>query len=218
MNIKIDIEKYVNLYIQEKKEILNNYPIDKVTKAVELVFDSYIKEKTIFSMANGGNSGTLDHLYCDFTHHPFVSEDKHSSIDENIKRLNYINLCSSPAELTGIVNDFGVEQMYVAALRPKIKAGDLVMGFSGSGNSKNIVNAFQYANSKGAKTISISKGDGGESHKIADVSILIPGSSEFPGQVGANDNNFHFEDEVLSINSMIVGLLKHKIELLINEK
>ena len=46
MNIKIDIEKYVNLYIQEKKEILNNYPIDKVTKAVELVFDSYIKEKT----------------------------------------------------------------------------------------------------------------------------------------------------------------------------
>ncbi len=216
--MNIEIEKYINIYLQEKINILNNYPIEKVSEAVKLVFDAYKDEKTIFSMANGGNSGTLDHLYCDFTHHPFVSEDKHSAIDESIKRLNYVNLCSSPAELTGLVNDFGVEQMYVAALKPKIREGDLVMGFSGSGNSKNIINAFNFANSKGAKTISISKGNGGESNKIADVSILIPGTSEFPGQVGANDNNFHFEDEVLSINSMIVGLLKLKVENLLNEK
>lgn len=216
--MNIEIEKYINIYLQEKINILNNYPIEKVSEAVELVFDAYKDEKTIFSMANGGNSGTLDHLYCDFTHHPFVSEDKHSAIDESIKRLNYVNLCSSPAELTGLVNDFGVEQMYVAALKPKIQEGDLVMGFSGSGNSKNIINAFNFANSKGAKTISISKGNGGKSNKIADVSILIPGTSEFPGQVGANDNNFHFEDEVLSINSMIVGLLKLKVENLLNEK
>tara|TARA_Y100000768_G_scaffold385267_1_gene371064 strand:- start:604 stop:1254 length:651 start_codon:yes stop_codon:yes gene_type:complete len=216
--MNIDIEKYINIYLQEKKDILENYPVEKVVEAVELVFDSYMEDRTIFSMANGGNSGTLDHLYCDFTHHPFVSEDKHSTIDENIKRLNYVNLCSSPAELTGLVNDFGVEEMYVAALRPKIKEKDLVMGFSGSGNSKNIVNAFKFASSKGAKTISISKGDGGESDKIADVSIIIPGTSNFPGQVGANDNNFHFEDEVLSINSIIVGLLKLKVELIINGK
>ena len=87
--MNIDIEKYINIYLQEKKDILENYPVEKVVEAVELVFDSYMEDRTIFSMANGGNSGTLDHLYCDFTHHPFVSEDKHSSIDENIKRLNY---------------------------------------------------------------------------------------------------------------------------------
>lgn len=214
----INIEKYINIYLEEKINILKNYPIEKVVETVDMILNSYMEDKTIFSMANGGNSGTLDHLYCDFTHHPFVSEDKHSSIDEGIKRLNYVNLCSSPAELTGLVNDFGVEDMYVAALRPKIKEGDVVMGFSGSGNSKNIVNAFKFANSKNAKTISISKGDGGESNKIADISILIPGTSNFPGQIGANDNNFHFEDEVLSINSMIVGLLKLKVEMLINEQ
>ena len=53
------------------------------------------------------------------------------------------------------------------------------MGFSGSGNSKNIVNAFQVAKDVGAKVISISKGNGGKSHELADVSILIPGTSNF---------------------------------------
>ena len=102
--------------------------------------------------------------------------------------------------------------MYSAALAPQVSKNDLVMGFSGSGNSKNIVEAFKFAKSKGAKTISISR-DGGKSHEIADLSIIIPGSSNFPGQTGSNDNNFHFEDEVLSINSIIVGLLKLKIQM-----
>lgn len=210
--MNIDIEKYINIYLQEKKDILENYPVEKVVEAVELVFDSYMEDRTIFSMANGGNSGTLDHLYCDFTHHPFVSEDKSSSLGDNIKRLKFINLCSSPAEITGLVNDFGVDKMYSAALAPQVSKNDLVMGFSGSGNSKNIVEAFKFAKSKGAKTISISKGNGGKSHEIADLSIIIPGRSNFPGQTGSNDNNFHFEDEVLSINSIIVGLLKLKIQ------
>ena len=124
-----------------------------------------------------------------------------------------MNLCSSPAEITGLVNDFGAEHMFSAALTPKVNKDDVVMGFSGSGNSKNIVNAFQVAKDVGAKVISISKGNGGKSHELADVSILIPGTSNFPGQTGSNDNNFHFEDEVLSINSIIVGLLKLKVQL-----
>lgn len=217
MDMKIDIEKYVNIYLDEKKEIINNYPIQEVVKATELIFRAYENENSIFAMANGGNAGTVDHLYCDYTHHPFVSEDKHSNINEDIKRLKFINLCSSPAELTGLVNDFGVDDMYAAALRPQLKQNDVVMGFSGSGNSKNIINAFKFAKDKQAIVISISKGSGGEAHKLADVSILIPGTSNFPGQIGANDNNFHFEDAVLSINSIIVGMLKLKVEMMINE-
>ena len=120
-------------------------------------------------------------------------------------------------EIMKIVNDFGVDQMYVAALRPQLASNDVVMGFSGSGNSANILNAFRYAKTKGAKIISISKGSGGSADSLADVSILIPGTSNFPGQVGSNDNNFHFEDAVLSINSIIVGLLKFKVETMLND-
>lgn len=211
MNKKININSYIEMYLNEKKEILDNYPIDKVVEATELVFDTYDKGNTIYAMANGGNAGTVDHLYCDFKHHPFVSEDKSKSIGNNIKRLNFVNLCSSPAELTGLVNDFGVDEMYSSALRPLVREDDLVMGFSGSGNSKNIINAFEVAREKKAYTLSISKGNGGLASKIVDINIIIPGTSDFPGQTGPNDNNFHFEDEVLSINAMIVGLLKLKV-------
>lgn len=211
MNKKINIDSYIEMYLKEKKEILENYPIHSVVEATELVFNTYEEGNTIFAMANGGNAGTVDHLYCDFKHHPFVSEDKSKSIGNNIKRLNFVNLCSSPAELTGLVNDFGVDEMYSSALRPLVKENDLVMGFSGSGNSKNIINAFELASEKKANTLSISKGTGGLANEIVDVSIIIPGTSNFPGQTGQNDNNFHFEDEVLSINSMIVGLLKLKV-------
>ncbi len=211
MENKIDINYYVEMYLNEKIKILNDYPIQKVVDATELVFKTYENGNTIFAMANGGNAGTVDHLYCDFKHHPFVSEDKSKSLGANIKRLDFVNLCSSPSEITGLVNDFGVEEMYSNALLPLVRENDLVMGFSGSGNSKNIINAFKVAKDKKAHTLSISKGNGGIASEIVDVSIVIPGNSNFPGQTGANDNNFHFEDEVLSINSMIVGLLKLKV-------
>ena len=74
MNKKININSYIEMYLNEKKEILDNYPIDKVVEATELVFNTYDKGNTIYAMANGGNAGTVDHLYCDFKHHPFVRE------------------------------------------------------------------------------------------------------------------------------------------------
>ncbi len=207
----MDIENLVNIYLKEKKDILDSYPIIDVVKATEMVFETYEKEGTIFSMGNGGNAGTVDHLYCDFKHHPFVSEDKTKPLPTNIKRLSFKSLCSSAAELTGLVNDLGHEMMFAGALAPDVKSNDLVMGFSGSGNSINIIRAFEVAKKVNAKTIAITKGTGGLCKEIADTCIIIPGTSNFPGQTGKNDNNFHFEDAILSINHIIVGLLKQKI-------
>ena len=66
MENKIDINYYVEMYLNEKIKILNDYPIQKVVEATELVFKTYENGNTIFAMANGGNAGTVDHLYCDF--------------------------------------------------------------------------------------------------------------------------------------------------------
>jgi len=212
MSIKLsdaDLSQYVKLYLDEKRNILDKFPIQDVLKAVNMVFEVYDNGKTIYAMANGGNAGTVDHLYCDFKHHPFVSEDKTKML-ANVKRLRFVNLCSSSSELTGLVNDLGGEMMFAGALAPEVEAGDLVMGFSGSGNSPNIIRAFEVAKQKGAKTLAITRGDGGKS-KSADLCIIIPGDSKFPGQTGKNNNNFHFEDAVLYINSIIIGLLKEKV-------
>ena len=57
----------------------------------------------------------------------------------------------------------------------------------------------------------MTKGDGGRCRELADVCLVVPGTSTFPGQTGKNDNNFHFEDAMLAVNHMLVGLLKARV-------
>ena len=200
----------IRLYLDEQRAILDRFPVSEVAAVAEVVFHIYDSGGTIYAMGNGGNAGTLDHAYCDFKHHPFVSEDKHASLP-GLKRLNFVNLCASPAELSGLVNDLGPDLMYAGSLEPFVTADDLVMAYSGSGNSPNIVRALTTARSTGARTFAMTKGDGGQCARLADICLVVPGTSRFPGQTGKNDNNFHFEDAILSLNHMLVGLLKQRI-------
>jgi D-sedoheptulose 7-phosphate isomerase len=197
----------IALYLQEQRRIVDEFPADVVGLVAEQLFATYDAGGTVYALANGGNAGTLDHCYCDFTHHPFVSEDKHSVL-AGVRRLRFVNLSASPAELSGLVNDLGAAEMYAAALDPGLGPDDLVMAYSGSGNSANVVRALEVAVAASAKTFAMSKGTGGRCRDLADVCLVVPGSSRFPGQTGANDNNFHFEDAMLSVNHMLVGLLK----------
>jgi D-sedoheptulose 7-phosphate isomerase len=201
----------IELYLAEKRRILEAFPVADVERAAALLFETYDEGGTVYAMANGGNAGTLDHFYCDFRHHPFVTEDKTRQLPADVPRLKFVNLCSSAAELTGLVNDIGAEDMFAAALAPVVRAGDLVMAYSGSGNSVNVIKALEAAVDTGARTFAMTKGDGGKCRELAQVCLVVPGTSRFPGQVGRNDNNFHFEDLMLSVNHMLVGLLKQRV-------
>lgn len=200
----------VRLYLDEQRKILEDFPVEAVERAAEMLFETYDGGGTVYAMANGGNAGTLDHAYVDFKHHPFVSEDKTKQV-LGTKRLDFVNLCSSAAELTGLVNDIGAENMFTGSLAPFARPGDLVMAYSGSGNSPNVVGALEVAVRAGARTFAMTKGDGGRCRELAEVCLVVPGSSSFPGQTGKNDNNFHFEDAMLAVNHMLVGLLKDRV-------
>ena len=95
--------------------------------------------------------------------------------------------------------------------KPKNK-NDLLIAFSGSGNSANIINAINFVKKFGVKTFCISGRGGGKASKIVDYALVIPGSSKFPGQTGKNDNNFHIEDLQNSISHILVGLLKEYVQ------
>jgi D-sedoheptulose 7-phosphate isomerase len=207
----VNITTMIELYLAEQRRVLDAFPVDVVARAADQLFDTYDRGGTVYAMANGGNAGTLDHCYCDFRHHPFVSEDKHTPLPAGTKRLWFVNLCSSPAELSGLVNDLGTDRMYAASLAPVLRPADLVMAYSGSGNSPNVVHALEAAVAAGARTFAMTRGDGGRCRQLADVCLVVPGSSRFPGQTGGNDNNFHFEDAMLSVNHMLVGLLKARV-------
>ena len=101
-----EITEKIQLYLDEKKAIIAQFPVTELEQLILMVFEVFEKGGVIYLMGNGGNAGTMDHIYCDLKHHPFVSEDKTTPIAIR-KRLNVVNLCASPAELTGLVNDLG---------------------------------------------------------------------------------------------------------------
>ena len=84
--------------------------------------------------------------------------------------------------------------------------------FSGSGNSKNMLEVIKYVKKYSVYTCCVSGRGGGIAKTIADLSVVIPGTSKFPGQTEENDNNFHIEDCQVSISHMITGLLKNYLK------
>ena len=90
---------------------------------------------------------------------------------------------------------------------------DLLIVFSSSGNSQNMIEAIEFAKKYKVITCSVSGRGGGKASKLVNIPIIVPGNpSVFPGQTGKNDNNFHIEDLQNSISHILVGLLKEYVQ------
>lgn len=204
----MNVKELVNLYIDEQAEIIKVFPVEAVSRACERIIAVYEDEGVIYICGNGGNAAFADNLMVDLYFHPFVSDDKGNSLFDSVKKTKVVNLSISPAMITGSMNDFGPDYIFSQPLEGRLGPKDVVVGFSGSGNSANIIKAFETAKKYHSSTIGITRGAGGKMKDLADICIVIPGTSRFPGQVGKNDNNFHFEDYLSSISHMMTGILQ----------
>ena len=202
----------VKLYFSEKAQIYKKLDFKKILDLVNQIHNTYKKDGTIFIMGNGGSSGIAEGFSVDIRTHPFVSEDKNKTT--KIRRPRVICLTESAGALTGISNDIGFGFVFSEQLknfmRPKIiNKNDLLIAFSSSGNSQNMIEAIKYVKKYDVKTSCVSGRGGGKASKIVNYPIIIPGKpSSFPGQMGKNDNNFHIEDIQNAISHVITGLLK----------
>ena len=202
----------VKLYLNEKIGILKDFPVDDVAKVADAVWETYLQGGTVYACGNGGNAAYVSNMLTDFSMHPFVSDDKSKPIDPNVPRLKVYHMANEGSTLTALLNDMGPEYIFSQQLiNNGAQANDILFGFSGSGNSGNVIGAFNVAKERGITTVAITRGNGGKSKDLADHCIVIPGTSKFPGQVGGNDNNFHFEDALSSIPHIITGILRERI-------
>ena len=204
----------IELYLREKAAIASSFPVDDLVRLVEAVCDAYEHDGSVYTFANGGPAGIAENFATDLTMHPFVSDDKSQACD--IRRIRVHCLNESPGVLTAVANDIGYESIFAEQLKnylrnPDVNGHDVVLGFSGSGNSANVLNAFEYAKQFGVTTACVAGRGGGKARELADICVIVPGSSRFPGQTGANDNNFHIEDFQCSITHIITGILKDRV-------
>ncbi|HAI40961.1 MAG TPA: hypothetical protein DCM40_24045 [Maribacter sp.] len=106
----------------------------------------------------------------------------------------------------------GFEKIFSEQLRYQASEGDILFAMSGSGNSKNVVEALKLAKQLGMVCVVMTRNENTKSDEYADLVLRIKSSpSSFPGQTGGNNNNFHYEDCISKISHIAVGLLKEHI-------
>jgi len=200
----------IDLYKNESSNVVLNISSQEIAEFVKLVIEAYNSEKKIFACGNGGNAAFVSNLVVDLNMHPFVSEDK-SSHGGQRNRFHAVNLCEGAATITGITNDLGFNSIFKEQLKYQAEKDDILFCISGSGNSGNIIEAMKYGKSIGMKCVIITRNSPSKAEEFADVLIEVKGSSEFPGQTGKNNNNFHFEDCISKITHITTGILKLEV-------
>lgn len=160
---------FVDDYIKDLQEIIDSLPKDKIKEIVKLIRNTYKNSKNIFIIGNGGSSSTASHFACDLAKNTIKNFN-----DPNERRLKVISLTDNHALISAIANDISYDDIFSEQLSNLVDKGDLVIGISASGKSKNVLKAVEFASKKGAITIGLIGFDGGKLKDIADHSIVVP--------------------------------------------
>lgn len=136
---------------------------DLIQEAAEAMVNSIKKGGKILACGNGGS-------HCDAMH---FAEELTGRFRENRKPLPAIAISDS-SHLSCVANDFGFDQVFSRYIEALGNNEDVLLGISTSGNSQNIINAFQTAKAKGIPTIALTGNDGGKLAEIATIEIRIP--------------------------------------------
>lgn len=155
----------IDAYFEKLKRTLDLISRDELDKFLALLLDALERGCHVYIMGNGGSSSTASHFVADF--------NKGLSLGKK-KRFRFICLADNTATITAYANDLSYDDIFVEQLRNFLEPGDLVIAISGSGNSKNIIKAVEYANSVGAATLGLTGYDGGALRKIAGHGVHIP--------------------------------------------
>lgn len=137
---------------------------DSIVKAAELIVEAYRKERGLFLMGNGGSAADSQHM----------AGELNGRFLQERRPLKAQALVCDAASVTSIANDYGFEQIFAKQLLANAQAGDIAFGFSTSGNSKNVIEAFRVARPVGVKTIAMTGQGEGALAKMTDVLIEIP--------------------------------------------
>ncbi len=139
----------------------------QIEQAAELIANCLTNGSKLLVCGNGGSAADAadfcTELACRF---------------ENDRRpYPAMNLAQGGSLITAIGNDYGYEEIFARQVRAFAMPGDLLIGITTSGKSKNVRRAFEEAKSRGVTAIALLGRDGGSSRGIADIDILIAGDS-----------------------------------------
>ena len=161
----MDFRKDITAYFDRLKGTIDLIPVEDLNNMMNLLLDARNEGRLILIMGNGGSAATASHFTSDF--------NKGLSYNKS-KRFKFICLNDNVPTMMAYSNDISYDDIFVETMKNFLNEGDLVIGISGSGNSKNLLKAFEYANKLNAITIALTGYNGGELKKIAKHNVHIP--------------------------------------------
>ena len=137
---------------------------EPLEKASKLAINTLKNGNKILIFGNGGSAADAQHIAAELT----------GRYKTERRGLPCIALTTDTSALTAIGNDYGYDRVFDRQVESLAQKGDLVIGISTSGNSKNIVNAFKVAKELDCKIIGFTGRDGGEMNSFCDVNLIVP--------------------------------------------
>jgi len=163
--MKEDIAKRIEESISVKNYILNDTRlIDEIERATTIVVNAIKNGNKVIFCGNGGSAADSQHLAAELIGKFYF----------NRQSLPAVSLTVNTSIITAIGNDFGFDKVFARQLEGIGKTGDVLIGLSTSGNSKNVVEAFKIAKKIGIKTVAFTGENGGILKDFADILINVP--------------------------------------------
>jgi D-sedoheptulose 7-phosphate isomerase len=164
--METEILKIFNSSIDVKTRTLNDtHIVASITKVVDLLTLVFKRGGAVYFCGNGGSAADAQHLAAEFSGRFYIDR----------VALRSEALHCNTSYLTAVANDYSYDEVYSRLIKGLARNGDVLIGLSTSGNSKNVINAFQTATSIGVTTISFT-GLSGYLSSISDYSICVPSS------------------------------------------
>lgn len=138
--------------------------LEKVNQIVERITHCFKSGNKVLFCGNGGSAADAQHLAAEFSGRFYFDRDP----------LSAEALHTNTSYVTAVANDYGYEYIYSRIVKGSGKPGDILIGMSTSGNSKNIVLAMEMAQSLGLTTIAMVGEKGGMMCEHADISLKAP--------------------------------------------
>jgi len=138
-----------------------------VARAAELIISSLRSGRKVITAGNGGSAADAQHMVAELV----------GRFSGERKPLKAVALTVNTSTITALANDYDFEQVFARQIDAIGERGDVFIGITTSGMSKNIISALKKAKEKGLVTIGLLGRDGGEAKGLCDIPIVVPNNS-----------------------------------------
>lgn len=189
-----DALEFSDSYFDYLHSVLKKIDKEQIKQFIDSILDARNRGSTVFFIGNGGSASTASHF----------ANDLSIGTNSYERPFRIISLCDNNSILTAVGNDFGYDDIFLRQLQTLAEEGDLLVAISASGNSPNLVKAFEYAKGSGIKTIALTAFDGGKLKEMAEEGIHVPTEEREYGPA---------EDAHLILNHLVGAYLNRLVKL-----